>query len=331
MDLDAYVVTHQREWERLEYLVRQGRLTGDQADELIDLYQRTATHLSVVRSAAPDPALVGRLSRLVARARAAVTGSSDPAWRDAVRFLAEGLPATIYRARWWWGMTMAVSLAVSLVLGIWVALHPGVQTSLIPAAQLRDLVNSDFKSYYSNFPHGSFAAQVWTNNAWIAAQCIALGILGVPVIYVLWSNVVNLGVIGGIMIGHGKAAEFFGLILPHGMLELTSVFVAAGTGLRLFWAWVAPGARSRAQALAQEGRAAAATVIGLVGTLAVSGFIEAFVTPSGLPTAIRVGIGGVAEGAFLAYVFVLGRRAAQAGVTGDISAAEAGDYAPVRA
>ena len=61
--------------------------------------------------------------------------------------------------------------------------------------------------------------------------------------------------------------------------------------------------------------------------LAVSGFIEAFVTPSGLPTAVRIGIGVLAEGAFLAYVFVLGGRASRAGYTGDVLAVEAGDLA----
>ena len=41
-------------------------------------------------------------------------------------------------------------------------------------------------------------------------------------------------------------------------------------------------------------------------------------TPSGLPTWARIGIGVLAEAAFLAYVFVLGRRAAARGHTGDI-------------
>ena len=71
--------------------------------------------------------------------------------------------------------------------------------------------------------------------------------------------------------------------------------------------------------------------LGLVLVLLVSGVIEGFVTPSGLPTWARITIGALAELAFLAYVFILGRRAARAGVTGDIGAAEAGDYAPVSA
>ena len=56
--------------------------------------------------------------------------------------------------------------------------------------------------------------------------------------------------------------------------------------------------------------------------------IEAFVTPSGLPTWARIGIGALAEIAFLTYVFVLGRRAALAGSTGDVDARYGGDVLP---
>jgi hypothetical protein len=59
--------------------------------------------------------------------------------------------------------------------------------------------------------------------------------------------------------------------------------------------------------------------LGLAVWLLVSGLVEAFVTPSTLPAWARVTIGGLVWLAFLAYVFVLGRRAALAGVTGDVS------------
>jgi hypothetical protein len=54
--------------------------------------------------------------------------------------------------------------------------------------------------------------------------------------------------------------------------------------------------------------------------LLLSGAIEAFVTPSGLPTATRVGIGAVVEAGFLGYVITFGGRAVRAGVTGDLVA-----------
>ena len=86
------------------------------------------------------------------------------------------------------------------------------------------------------------------------------------------------------MMANDRTSLFFGLILPHGLLELTAVFVAAAVGLRLFWSWVEPGPRTRLQAFAAEGRTAVAIAIGLVVVLLVSGVIEGFVTPSGLPT-----------------------------------------------
>ena len=66
---------------------------------------------------------------------------------------------------------------------------------------------------------------------------------------------------------------------------------------------------TRTQSIAREGRTAGTVALGLVAVLFVSGIIEAFVTPSGLPTWARVGIGITAELAFFAYVFVLGRQA----------------------
>ena len=56
-----------------------------------------------------------------------------------------------------------------------------------------------------------------------------------------------------IMIRHDRGDLFFGLILPHGLLELTAVFVAAGVGLRVFWSWVAPGDRSRSPVPGRRG------------------------------------------------------------------------------
>jgi hypothetical protein len=133
------------------------------------------------------------------------------------------------------------------------------------------------------------------------------------------------------MIGHHKSDVFFGLITPHGLLELTAVFVASAAGLRLGWSWIAPGPRTRMQALAQTGRATIGMAIGLAVMLLISGMIEAFVTPSPLPTAVRVGLGVLAEAGFLVYVWTLGRRAVKAGEYGDIEAADREATAPVSA
>jgi uncharacterized membrane protein SpoIIM required for sporulation len=329
VDLDAFVAANSGEWSRLEYLTRHGSRSGAEADELLDLYQRVATHLSVVRSSAPDPSLVTYLSSLLARARTRSAGTRSVAWADLGGFFTETFPAALYRTRRWWVVTAAANLVVTLVVGWWFLSHPQFESALMSPAEMDKLVNSDFQHYYSEFAALHFAAQVWTHNAWLTAICIALGVLGVPVIYLLFENALNLGVVGAIMIDHHRGALFFGLILPHGLLELTAVFVAGATGLRLFWSWIEPGPRTRSQALAEEGRSAMAVALGLVVVLAVSGVVEAFVTPSPLPTWARISIGVLVEAAFLTYVFTVGRWACQRGATGDVSARDAGDKAPV--
>lgn len=330
MDIDAFVAVHRRDWDRLEHLLgRTSSLSGDEAEELVELYQRTATHLSILSSAAPDPALLGRLSSLVARARSAVTGASTPARRDVADFFRRRFPAAVYLAWPWWVGVTVVFLAVVAVMGTWVAANPSVQAAAVSPEQYAELTRpgGQFEAYYSEYSSSSFAARVWTNNAWVAAMGITVGVLIVPVLVILWFNAANLGVAIGLMTEAGRLDTFLGLLLPHGLLELTAVFVACGVGLRVGWSWIDPGPRTRAEALSETGRAAMGVALGLVVVLAVSGVIEGFVTGSGWPTPLRVGIGVVAEILFLAWVFGSGRRAALAGYTGD--AAEVGDLRPV--
>ncbi|MBI1757691.1 MAG: stage II sporulation protein M [Actinobacteria bacterium] len=329
MDIDAFVAAHLAEWQRLEELVRRRRLSGAEADEMVGLYQRAATHLSVVGTRFPDPALVGWLSSLVARGRSAVVGAPVASWQSVARFVTETFPVGVYRAWRWWVAVAAGFLLVSAGLMLFLARHPEALARMATPQQLRQLTEHDFADYYSAHPAQSFAAQVWTNNAVVAAGTLVLGITVLGGLWVLLGNAVNVGVVGGVMIGSGHGALFFGLLSPHGLLELTAVFVAAGAGLQLGWSWIDPGPLPRAQSLAEAGRVAVTVAVGLVGVLAVSGVIEAFVTPSGLPTVVRVGIGVVAEVAFLGYVLLLGRRAVRAGVTGDLGPGLAGDVAPV--
>ncbi|MCB5911170.1 stage II sporulation protein M [Streptomyces pinistramenti] len=335
MDLDVFVSAHGAEWDRLEALLRRKRrLTGAEADELVTLYQRATTHLSLLRSSAPDPVLVGRLTSSVARARSAVTGARKASWRDAARFFSTVFPAAVYRLRHWWIPTAILSTALAVLLGWWIAAHPEVQATIGAPEDLRAMTRpgGEYETYYSSHPAASFAAQVWTNNAQAVALCLVLGgFAGIPVLWILFQNMLNLGAGIGLMASAGRLDTFLGLILPHGLLELTAVFIAAGIGLRLGWTLVDPGPRTRRTALAEEGRSALGVAVGLAVVLFVSGALEGFVTPSGLPTWSRIGIGVAAELAFLLYVYVLGGRAVRAGETGDVEATDRDIQVPTAA
>ncbi len=330
MDVDAFVLAHRASWDRLEQLLKRRRaLSGAEVDELVDLYQRVSTHLSMVRSSSADPVLIGRLSGLVARARSVVTGAHAPLWSELARFATVSFPVVAYRSWRWWVSTAVVFFIVTVVIGGWVAGSTDVRAAIGTPSELEQLINHDFASYYSENPAGSFALRVWVNNSWVAAQCIGFAILlGIPIPYILFQNALNLGVSGGLMFGAGKGDVLLGLLIPHGLLELTAVFLAAAVGMRLGWTVIAPGNRPRGQVLAEQGRAVVAVAVGLAVVLLISGLIEALVTPSPMPTYLRIGIGTAAEVLFLGYIVYFGRKAVQANESGDID--DAPDVVPTR-
>lgn len=312
MDVDAYAYAHRRSWDRLDQLTRQRKLSGAEADELVRLYRRTSQQLARLQSHSPDPELIRGLSALLARARGRALGTRADAWREVGLFFTHGFPAAVYRAWPWWAGVTVVFLAVSTGLGVWVSGSSAARKALdIPAdTDVLTGPGGRFETYYSEHPHDAFAAQVWTNNAWVAAVALFTGLLVLPAAYVLFMNALNLGISAGLMADAGRLDAFFGFILPHGLLELTAVFVAGGAGLKLGWTLIDPGRLGRAQALARQGRATATIALGLVVVLLVSGLIEGFVTPSGLPAPIRIAVGAAAEICFLGYVCTAGRRAA---------------------
>ncbi|MGX1701303.1 stage II sporulation protein M [Microbacterium sp. NPDC055357] len=324
MDLDALTAARRQEWERLDELSRARRLSGAQADELVARYQSASADLADLKTSAGRTPQGDLVSTILARARLALTGTPENVLKQIPRFFALQLPAALYRVRW---TTLVIALgfvAVGALVAFWVSSDPALVATLGTQLQLEDYAENQFTEYYSENPAAVFAGTVWTNNAWIAAQCVLFGITGFWPLMVLVQNAVGVGTAAAIMLAFERGDVFVLFILPHGLLELTCIFVAGAAGLHIFWAWVAPGRRSRGAALAEAGRSLATIAIGLVIALAVAGLIEGFVTAQPWPWPVKIGIGALALGAFVFYMVVVGGRAARRGESGDLTEYETG-------
>jgi len=127
-----------------------------------------AQQLSLV-SPDPDPALTARLSALLGQPVGAVgRASGQPAGRRLARGVRVDFPVAVYRAwRWWaavrWPASVCQRRSCS-TCGPSAAAVPGVVLRAGPSAR-----RHDFADYYREHPARSFAAQVWTNNALVAA------------------------------------------------------------------------------------------------------------------------------------------------------------------
>jgi len=322
MDIDRFLAVNGPTWARLGELTDHagrgvGRLSAAELDELVRLYQRVSTHLSVARTYYRDPALTAHLSRLVARSGSVIYGTRARTIRAIGRFFAFTFPAAVWHNRRFVAAAAALTFVPALALGTWIANSPKALEAAGPKALRDEYVHERFEDYYKDRPAAAFALEVQTNNIEVAFFAFALGIaVCVPAAALLAVNGGNLGVAAGLFAAAGEQGKFWSLVLPHGLLELSAVVVAGAAGLRLGWTIIDPGDRPRSVALIEEARRAFAISLGLVVAFVVAGLIEGFVTGHVGQPAVRVGIGVVAETLFVTYLVARGRAAARLGFTG---------------
>jgi uncharacterized membrane protein SpoIIM required for sporulation len=312
--LDEFVAERAPVWNELERLVdtagsKPSRLGADGVRRLGNTYRAATADLAIARRQFPGDPLLGRLERLVLRARTAVyhTARGSGTFRE---FVTSGYWRRV-RERIGLVAVAAVCLfGPALLGGYWAWRDPGAAIGVVPG-QFQYVSEPRTRGEdwgVSVDDQAAFSSEIFTNNIRVAILAFAGGILlGVGALFMLLYNGLILGATFGIAVGAGNGPPLFQQVAAHGILELSCIAVAGAAGLRMGWALIDPGARPRSVALREESRAAAEMLLGTAAWLVVAGLVEGFVTPSGqnLATVLVVGIGlGVA---FWGGIFWLGR------------------------
>ena len=324
MDPVLLAQLHGPRWDLLERLAKKSRLDAAEAADFLGLYRLASKDLSRILSVAPDSQTAARLSVIVHRARTHLTSIPRGPMSAFVRFAVRSLPASLYRLRWMFLGVVVLFLGSAVVAALWALGTPGALDTLMSPSQQQALAQSDFVDYYKENPNAVFAVGVWTNNAWIAVQWIALGITGIYVIVGLLLNGINVGISAAVMHHHGYAADFWSYILPHGIPEITCILIAGAAGLQIFVAWIIPRAMTRGQALAKEARSLLTVAGGLVFLLFLSGLVEGFITPNPFPVWFKISVGVGLTLAIVLYAVLLGRPVVLSGGDGDLEDDRAG-------
>ena len=113
------------------------------------------------------------------------------------------------------------------------------------------------------------------NNVGIAFRCFATGALaGLGSVFFLVFNGLMIGTTFGHLGRTGQGWNLLEFVSGHAAWELTAIAVSGAAGLRLGWALVAPGRRSRVDSARHAGPELFALVMGAALMLGIAALVE---------------------------------------------------------
>jgi uncharacterized membrane protein SpoIIM required for sporulation len=138
------------------------------------------------------------------------------------------------------------------------------------------------------------SSAIMTNNIGVCFAAFAGGITaGLGTIYLLFFNGLMLGTIATVCARYHLSLSLWSFVAAHGALELPSIMLAGAAGLRLAAGMLFPGMLRRRDALALAGLEAVQLVAGTIPLLVIAGTLEAFLSPTHAPNALKFSVGAL--------------------------------------
>ncbi|MBK6750841.1 MAG: stage II sporulation protein M [Acidobacteria bacterium] len=303
-------------WQRLEDLLTMlsgsslRSLSRVEVREFGELYRRAAADLAIARAETRDAKLINYLNSLVIRAHGKIYRAESDGFGLIWKFFAQDFPAAFRSARVFILVAFLV-FTVSAFISGWLSFNNPEFAVLIGVEETADAARSNKMWWLSlNEANQVGASQILTNNIRVAFLAFAWGaLLGLGSFYILMMNGVSIGgVVGACYRGNTDFAnELMTFMVGHGVIELSTIFMAGGAGMMIGYAFIDPGDLTRAQALKKKGMEAAKIVFGCACLLVVAGVIEGFLSPSALPAPYKIATGVFTGIVMYSYLMMAGR------------------------
>jgi uncharacterized membrane protein SpoIIM required for sporulation len=287
-------------WNRLDALLRQVESDGlrslSRADlrDLGLLYRQAAADLSAARADRSSRTLEQYLNRLVGRAHNYVYSGRKVSAGSVWRFFAHGYPRLLRRLSRYVVLATAITV-VSAALGVFITLVRPDFGAMFLGPEKMDGIRQHhlwMDSILSVKPQASSA--IMTNNITVCFVAFAGGIVfGLGSIFVLFNNGLMLGATAVVCAKYHLSLSLWSFVAAHGALELPSIMLAGGAGLRLAAGVLFPGMLGRRDALALAGSESVQLVAGTIPLLVIAGTLEAFLSPTHAPVALKFAVGAV--------------------------------------
>lgn len=302
MDVEKFYKSRQNEWKQLSELLDRsqrtlGHLSPHDVKQMGKLYRVATSDLAVAQREFPNHRVALYLNQLVARGHAVIYRSEPLAWQRLLRFATHGFPQ-IFRQAGWFTLTAALLMVLpALVVGLLTNWQPEISTWLLPPQVQNLMPQIEQQDLWTDIPieERPYASSfIMTNNIRVSFLAFGGGVAaGLLTIYILIFNGLLIGGLLGLTAHYGVGFELATFMVAHGVIELTMIFIAGGSGLMMGWAIIQPGLLRRRDALMLAAQKALRLIMGCVPLLVIAGLIEGFISPNehlGWPIKWAVGL-----------------------------------------
>jgi uncharacterized membrane protein SpoIIM required for sporulation len=317
MHPEEFYQSRKTDWEQLNRVLVASekdikRLSPQDVETLGRLYRAVTSDLALAQRDFPRHQITQYLNRVVGRAHAVVYQGEALAFNRLLDFGLRGFPR-LFRETLVFTVIAALFLIVpALIAGFNIAARPEHATWLLSSSAQRLIPTVQNKELWIDIPVNErpYASSfIMTNNIQVSFLAFGSGVSGgLLTIWILVSNGLDLGGLLGLTAHYGIGFDLATFVIGHGVIELSVIFMAGGSGLMLGWALIHPGLQRRRDALAIAARKAVRLLLGAVPMLVVAGTIEGLISPAeNVPWPVKWSIGIMTGILLYSYLLLAGR------------------------
>jgi len=299
----SWLVQRSAVWRRLGDSLgnwRRGRLSRQDALQVLEGYRGVARDVASARKALPGNPITGALETLYASLHAIVNREPRHTLASLRHLYAIEVPATVRELK---PRIVGVWLlfALSTAAGWWMIHTFPTLVGLVASPDMIQHVQHGelwTDGILNVTPSSVLSVRIFTNNIVVTIfACVAGIFYGLGTFYIIANNGLMLGAMFAYTRIYGLDGDLLKFIFAHGTVELSMVCLGGAAGVALGESLIRPQLASRRESLQQATAKIARLFAAVIPLLIVCGLIEGFVSPDtaiGWPVRIVVGLANLA-------------------------------------
>lgn len=284
MKEEQFIAANSPVWRELEIYSEKINKKGVKAlstkeiKNFLSYFRKSSHHLAYARTHYPKSSIVGYLNSLVGKCHNNIYAVKKVEPKNLIKYILYGFPDLIKKYKWYVLFSFSVFLFGFFVSMALTFINPENAALFLPATFIDNIKNAKLGSNNWNYP--LMSSYIMVNNISVSLRAFVLGItLGIGTFYVLFFNGALIGSLTALVYMYSNPVRFWSLILPHGIIELTAIFISGASGFLIAKHILLPGEHLRLQSLVNGAKKAISLLGGVVIMLIIAGVIEGFFTP----------------------------------------------------